>query len=165
MGLEMRLVFPYLGLVAMLILSMMATGQLVWEFFDPSRRYQESWISRASDYAMSVAYTGALLSIPSIYYDAWKAGIPGPHASHTAETILYIIAVSFTMAVFRVSVRPAFRLWRYTKGLPMINRCLRTLRALFCPFRGPDVFSRVEEEMRRAFSGNLKSVTETEGDR
>ena len=36
-GLEMHLIFPCMEMVAMLILLMLATGQRVWEFFDPSR--------------------------------------------------------------------------------------------------------------------------------
>jgi hypothetical protein len=112
--------FPYLTLTAMIVLSVMATGQWVWECFDPSRRDRETWISRASDYLMSVAYAGAVLSISSIYYDAWKAGIPGPNASYTAQVVLYIMAVSFTVVALRVSVKYAVRLWEETKGLPVV---------------------------------------------
>jgi hypothetical protein len=153
MGLEMHLVFPYLGMAAMLLLPMMAIGQWVWEWHDTSQRGMETWIDRASDYTVSVAYVAAVLSIPSIYYDAWKAGVPGPNASLTAEMILNLMAVSFTVAVFRVSVKPAIRLWKETTGLPMMNRCLWTLRAVSCPFRGPDVFDAWRKSGRRIFPG------------
>ena len=71
-GVEKHLVFPYLGLVALLILSFMGIGQWGWERIAPSRRDKSTWIDRIGDYLISVAYVGAVLSIPSIYYDGWK---------------------------------------------------------------------------------------------
>jgi hypothetical protein len=140
MGLEMHLIFPYLGTAAMLILSMMATGQLVWEFFDPSERYRETWISRASDYTVSVAYTGTLLSIPSIYYDGWKAGNPGPNASCTAQVLIYTLALIMSAIAWRVSARLAVRIWRETQGLPVMYRGFWALGAFFCPLLVLDAF-------------------------
>lgn len=61
-GFQIHLVFPRLVMAALLLLSIMGIGQLVWEHLDPSRRDRDTWISRASDYVMSVAYIGAVLS-------------------------------------------------------------------------------------------------------
>jgi len=149
------LIFPYLTITAMFILSIMATGQWAWERIDPSRRNRSTWIARASDYIMGVAYIGALLSIPSVYYDAWKAGIPGPNRSYTAQTVLFIFALSLTAVALWVSARPAIRLWKETSSLPMINRGLWSLRAFFCPFLVLDAFD-AWRKSGGVFSGKLR---------
>jgi hypothetical protein len=137
-GLQLHLVFPYLMVIAMLMLSIMGFVQWVWDCVDPSQRNRCTWISRASDLVMSVAYAGALLSIPTIYYDAWRAGTPGPHTSYTAQTVLFIFALSLSAVVVQVSVIVAMRLWRETKALPMKSRAIRSIGAFFFPFLIPD---------------------------
>lgn len=150
-GLEMHLVFPYLTITVLFILSIMGIGQLVWERLDPSRRYRETWISRSSDYVMSVAYIGVLLSIPSIYFDVWKAGLPGPSASRTAQAIIFLFALSLSAAAWRVSAKPTIKLWKETGSLPLMTRGLWSLGAFSCPFLVPDVFD-AWRGRREAFS-------------
>ncbi len=137
-GFQMHHVFPWLVMAALLLLAVMGIGQLVWEHLDPSRRNRSTWFSRASDYVMSVAYIGAVLSIPTIYFDAWKAGTPGPHASSTAQIVLFIFASILSAVVVRASLITAMRLWRETKDLPMKSRAIRSIAAFFFPFLIPD---------------------------
>lgn len=137
-GLQLHLVFPYLMVIAMLILSIMGFVQWVWDCVDPSQRNRCTWIYRASGYIWSVAYIGSVLSLPTIYFDAWKAGTPGPHASSTAQIVLFIFASILSAVVLRVSLITAMRLWRETKDLPMKSRAIRSIGAFFFPFLIPD---------------------------
>ncbi len=145
MGTPAHLVFPYLTFDLMLVLSVLGIALWAAERFCPSRRWISEWLCRVCEYMVNAVYFGALLSIPSIYRDAWKAGLPGPSMSRTAQAVLFIIAVGSTAVAWRASVVPAIRVWKGNSGLPVMKRVLRSMGVVFCPFTGHERFESREK--------------------
>jgi hypothetical protein len=84
---------------------------------------------------MNVVYLEASLLIPRIYCDAWRAGLPGPNESRTAQGVIFTLAVASTLAFWRVSGIPAIRVWKEHSGLPARKRVVKAVGVVCCPFQ------------------------------